>query len=192
MSVLDRIMNELDELYIVEHVTRKHDEARMQYHLSSLTVSNDHEFHRVIGDYYNYHFSKCISSGGKLSNKDAADEAKNIVFGAYQRRQKDKLEAYSDGKRGTNGGMRAILDIIMEFLKEKSINIHVKDVIDRYIQPSSFEEQKSIVKELLSRTGELPSHIDKSQPEKYARDYEQLIRLLMEIIKNLSSKLRMQ
>ena len=31
MSVLSRILQELDELFVLEHVTKKHDEARLRY-----------------------------------------------------------------------------------------------------------------------------------------------------------------
>jgi len=31
MSVLDRVLSELDESYIIENITKKHDEARIQY-----------------------------------------------------------------------------------------------------------------------------------------------------------------
>ena len=53
----------------------------------------------LIADYYNYHFTKCISTGGELSRADAAGRAKEIITENYRRRRLDKLNAYSDGKR---------------------------------------------------------------------------------------------
>ena len=190
MSVLKRIMKELDEIYIIENVTKCHDEARMKYRLDSITVSDDHEFNRVIGEYYNYHYSQCFSSGGKLSLDDASEEAKEIIFRTYQQRRMDKLHAYSDGKQGTNGGMREILDIIMDSLKEKAVQSHIRSVLDRYIQPSSFEEQMEIIKELIDKIEGMPTYIDPKHPERYARDYEDLIRGLVESKRIIFSKLR--
>ena len=45
--------------------------------------------------------------------------------------------------------MRAILDIIMETLKEEAIERHVREVIDRYIAPSSWDEQVEYNKRII-------------------------------------------
>ena len=190
MSTLDNILRELDETYLVKHITKKHDEARIQYPLKSITVGDDTEFDDTIADYYNYHFTKCISSGGKLSRAESAGRAKEIITKEYRRKGMDKLNAYSDGKTGTNGGMRAILDMLMESLKEEAVERHIRDVIDRYIQPSSYEEQVAIVKELLNKIGRHSSYVDYDHPERYARNYEELIRALVEHIRNQSAIFR--
>jgi len=190
VNVLDKILSELDEIYLVQNVTKKHDETRMKYRLESITVQDDHEFNRIIGDYYNFHYASCISSGGTLTPENAAEEAKYIVFGEYHRKRLDKLQAYSDGKNGTNGGMRAILDIILDTLKSKAIESHIRSVIDRYIQPSSFEEQVEIIKQLMTRIEGIPSYVDTNHPERYARDYEDLIRGIVESKRRIFAQLR--
>ena len=190
MSTLDKIMEELDEIYIVKHITQKHDEARMNYRLSSITVISDQEFDSVIGDYYNYHHSKCVAPGAKLSDADAKSRAKEIVFGAYRNQRKDKLQAYADGKNGTNGGMREILDIILNGMKYQAVESHMRDVIDRYVSPSGFDEKVSIVRQLLGQIDNLPSYINRDRPEQYASDYEELIKGLVESINALIAKLR--
>ena len=189
MSVLDNILHELDESYIVDHIAKKHDEARVQYPLASITVQDDIAFDNQIADYYNYHFTKCISSGGELTRSEAAGRAKEIITQNYGRRRLDKLNAYSDGKNGTNGGMREILDIIMETLKEEAVERHFRDVIDRYIAPSSWDEQVEIIKELFKRIPD-SQYINKDQPERYARNYEDLIRALVEQLRTQSTIFR--
>jgi hypothetical protein len=190
MGKLDSILQELDELYIVNTITREHDETRMMYRLPGITVANDAEFDDVIADYYNYHFTRCISHGGKLPRSEAAGKAKEIIEKAYHRKRMDRLAAYSDGKNGTNGGMRAILDLIMEQLKEEAVERHIRDVIDRYIAPSSFDEQVEIVREIIARMGNKPAYIDAHRPERYARNYEELIRGLVESVRTQSSQFR--
>jgi len=190
MSTLDSILRELDETFLVEQITKKHDEARIQYPLKSITVENDTAFDNLIADYYNYHFTKCISSGGELSRAEAAGRAKEIIIKEYRRKNLDKLNAYADGKTGTNGGMRTILDIIMESLKEEAVERHIRDVIDRYIQPSSYEEQVAIVKDILKKIGREAPYIDYDNPERYARNYEELIRALVAHIRNQSTIFR--
>jgi hypothetical protein len=190
MSVLDKILRELDESYIVEHITKKHDEARIQYHLRSNTVSGDTEFDTLIADYYNHHFKRCIASGGALSRAEAGGRAKEIIEREYRKRGQDKLHAYSNGKNGYDGGMRAILDIIMENLKQEAVERHIRDVLDRYVAPSSFKEQVAIVKDLISRTGSSSAYVDAAHPERYARNYEELIRGLVDSIKAQAAKFR--
>lgn len=189
MSVLDNILHELDESYIVDNISKKHDEARVQYPLKSITVPDDTAFDNLIADYYNYHFTNCISSGGELSRAEAAGRAKEIVTQYYRRRRLDKLNAYSDGKTGTNGGMREILDIIMEALKEEAVERHFRDVIDRFVAPSSWEEQVEIIQDLFKRIPD-SQHINKDQPERYARNYEDLIRGLVEQLRTQSTIFR--
>jgi len=190
MSVLDNILEELDEIYIVEHITKKHDEARMQYTMNKNTVSDDTEFDDVIFEYYNHHYTKCVAGGGSLSRADAASMAKEIINQEYRRKGRDKLHAYADGKDGTNGGMRAILDIIMERLKEDAIERHMRDVLDRYVAPTSFDEQVSIVREIINRTGISSTYVDADRPERYARNYEELIRGLVETFKLQAGRFR--
>ena len=189
MSILNKILHELDETYIVEHVTKQHDEARIQYTLKGITVSDDTEFDDVIADYYNHHFTKCISSGG-LTRAEAAGRAKEIINKEYGRKGMDRLNAYTDGKNGTNGGMRAILDILMEYLKDEAINRHIRDVLDRYVAPTSFDEQVAIVNELIHKVGSGSTYLDANQPERYARNYEELIRGLADSIKAQAAKFR--
>ncbi len=189
MSVLERVLSELDESYIIENITKKHDEARIQYHLRSNTVSDDTEFDDVIADYYNHQFSRCFSSG-ELSRSEAAGRAKEIIAQEYRRKGRDKLHAYDDGKNGYNGGMRAILDTIMEYLKGEAIERHIRDVLDRYVAPTSFDEQVGIVIEIISRTGLSSQYVDASRPERYARNYEELVRALVESMKLQATKFR--
>ena len=93
-----------------------------------------------------------------MSRAEAAGRAKKIINEYCRKNGAHKLDIYSNGKKGYDGGMRKILDIIMNGLKEESIAMHFKDVIDRYVSPSSWVEQLSIIKEYIFplRKGILP------------------------------------
>ncbi|MFC2085205.1 hypothetical protein ACFLS9_09115, partial [Bacteroidota bacterium] len=149
----------------------------------NMTVNDDIEFDNMIADYYNYHFGRCISTGAKLIRSESAGRAKEIIEKGYKSKGLEKLNAYYDGKYGTNGGMYRILDLIAESLKEQAVKYHIRDVLDRYIEPSSFDEQVSIVKEIFQKIGYSLPYIDYDHPERYARNYEELIRALVEHIK---------
>jgi len=178
MGVLEKILSELDEPYVIEHVTGQHDDARASFHLSSNTVSDDAGFDELIAKYYNYQFTKCVSRGGELSRAYAGGVAKDILVNDYRNRGMDKLNVYQDGKTGSNGGIQKILDIIHRRLKSEAFEFHIRYVLDRYVGPTSFEEQTSIIREIIQRTGLSSAQIDTQHPERYARNYEELIRAL--------------
>ena len=66
MATINIILSALDEREIARRVAISHDEARMQYHLSSNIVADYNEFSNIITDYYNYHHTRCISNGGAI------------------------------------------------------------------------------------------------------------------------------
>lgn len=186
MAVLDHILAELDEMYIVNNVTKQHDEARNMYPIRVMTVSDDIEFDNMIADYYNFHFGKCISHGANLSRSEAAGRAKEIIAKEYSSRGMKKVNAYYDGKNGTNSGMYRILDTISESIKEDAVERHIRDVLDRYIQPSSFPEKVSIIIEIFNMIGRRDPHIDYEYPERYASNYEELVRAIANYLKTQS------
>jgi hypothetical protein len=190
MGVLENIIRELDETYVIGHVTGRHDDARIQFSLNSNTVSDDAGFDTLIAEYYNHHYTKCVSGGGKLSRAEAGGKAKNILENDYRNRGMDKLNAYQDGKTGSNGGMRKILDILMERLKSEALEFHIRDVLDRYVAPTSFEEQTSIIRELIQKMPLSSAQIDTQHPERYAKNYEELIRVLADSLKSQYASFR--
>ena len=179
MGVLDQILSELDESFVIQHVTGAHDDASVSYRLRANTVSNDAEFDNTIADYYQHHYSRCVAIGGSLTRAEAAGKAKNIIEHEYRNKGMDKLNAYQDGKSGTNGGMRKILDMITDRLKAEALEFHIRDVLDRYIAPSGYDEQVSVIHELITRMNIPSDKIDARHPERYARHYEELIRALV-------------
>ena len=113
---LNSLLDELDERYIAQHIGIPHDEQRMRYYLPYNTVGDFDEFSQIIGEYYDDHVSNCISFGGRMPRSKAESRAKALVESEYRRRGGDIVMAYNDAHDGTNGGLRAILDIIAEGL----------------------------------------------------------------------------
>ena len=61
---IDSLLAELHERTIAQRIGIPHDEARMRYPLQSNIVGSFDEFSRIISDYYNKHFTACVSHGG--------------------------------------------------------------------------------------------------------------------------------
>jgi len=174
---IDSLLAELDEKAIAQRIGIPHDEARMRYPLHSNTVSSFDEFDRIITDYYNKHFTACVSHGGSLSGAEASGRAKELLEREYRRKGGDIVMAYNDAHDGTNGGMRVVLDTIAEGLKAESLERYIRDAFDRYVSPNSWEQKVEIIRQFIARCGvNLGSSIRPDQPERYAQNYQELIR----------------
>lgn len=193
MSALQTIVSELDERNLAIKIGSIHDRTRMQYRSDTNTIGSFDEFSKAIGDYYNYHFSICNSNGGRLSESEASQAAKEIIQGHYQRQNGNLVNAYNDAQDGTNGGMRVLLDLIAEDLKMRSISRYVQNVFDQYVAPNSWEEKVSIIRQFIDAYGHLLSGgIDRANPERYAQDFQTLIRQIVEALRQTSRILRRQ
>lgn len=191
MPNISSLTSALDERIIAQRIGIPHDETRLRYSLRSNTVGNFDEFSEIIGDYYNYHFTTCVSNGGKLSRADATGRAKEIIEREYRRRHGDIVSAYNDAHDGTNGGVRAVLDLIAEGLKAESVEKYIWDHIDRHVAPNSWEEKVEIIRQFIAQCGPyLSSSIRNQQPERYAQNYEELIRSYTHALQQTSSIFR--
>ena len=191
MGSLEHLLATLDDLAIARNVAIPHDEARMQYRVARSTVSNFEEFSDVITDYYNHHMRQCVLHGGYLSRTEAAGRVKEILENEYRRLGGTKITAFNDAHDGTNGGMRVVLDRIAEHIKAESVERYVREAFDRYVTPNLWEQKVDIMRQFIARNGHLlSSSIRADQPERYAENYEELIRAYVEGLKKTSSAFR--
>ena len=191
MVSISNLLTELNERTIAQKVGIPHDEARMCYPLGSNTISSFDEFSTVIADYYNHHFARYISSGVRLSESEAAGRAKEFLEQQYRRRGGDIVTAYNDCHDGTNGGLRIVLDTIAEGLKSESVERYIRDVFDRHVSPNCWEDKVKIIRQFMAQCGNyLSSSIQVDQPERYAQNFQELIRSYVSALQNTSSIFR--
>ena len=191
MFPIRNMLSELEDRKITQAAGSVHDEFRMGYRLGSNKVPTFHEFNRGIGDYYNHHFTACVSFGGILSMSESTSRAKELLEKEYRRQGGDIVTAFNDAHDGTNGGMRKILDIIAEGLKAESVERYVRDVFDHYVAPNSWEQKVEIIRQFFSQCGVyLSSSVRIDQPERYAQSYQELITCYVEALKGTSSIFR--
>jgi hypothetical protein len=191
MSAIASLLSALDERTIAREVGLPHDEARMRYSLRSNTVEDFEEFSRVIGDYYNSHFTSAVSGGGRLSRSEAEGRAKEILDREYRRHGGDIVAAFNDAHDSTNGGLRAVLDRICEAIKAESTERYVRAAFDRYVAPNSWDQKLDIIRQFIDQCGmHLSGSIRADQPERYAQNYEQLIRSYVAALRQTSGIFR--
>jgi len=191
MATIASLLNALDERAIAREVGIPNDETRMAFSLASNTVESFDEFGGVLGEYLDYHFTRCVSGGGRLSRAEAAGRAKELVEREYRRKGGDIVSAFNDAHNGTNGGLRAILDIIAEGLKAEAVERHIRDVFDRHVSPAVWEDKVTMIEEFIEQCGSsLSSSIRADQPERYAQNYQELIRSYVRALQQTSSVFR--
>jgi hypothetical protein len=191
MAAINLLMTELDERTIADRVGIAHDEARMRYHLNSNTVQNFDEFRHIITDYYNYHYTNCVSRGGRLPASEAYGRAKELLEREYRKRNGDIVSAFNDAHDGTNGGMRNVLDTIADGLKAETIERYMAEVFDRYVTPNSWEDKVEMIRQFISYCGNmLSSSVVAGNPQRYAHDYSGLIRSYIDGLQRTSSMFR--
>ena len=191
MQTITNLLKALEERAIAQRIGIPHDEARMSYPLRSNTVGSFSEFSDIIGDYYNYHFTRCVSHGGTLTRTEATSRAKEILEQEYRRKNGDLVTAYNDSHDGTNGGLRVVLDSVAERLKTESVERYIRDTFDQHVEPHSWRQKVEIINQFIGECGmNLSSSIRADQPERYAQSYTELIRSYVDALRRTSSVFR--
>jgi hypothetical protein len=191
MVSIEALLEELEETLIAKKVGLPNDEARISFALKKNTVDNFDEFSRIIGDYYNHHFTQCVSRGGGLSTSEASGRAKEMLEREYRRRNGDVVNAFKDAHYATNGGLRVVLDTIAESIKAESVERYIRDVFDRHVTPNSWDKKVEIIRQFIKHTrASLGPLINQDQPEEHAHDYEKLIRSYVNGLKGTTTIFR--
>jgi hypothetical protein len=176
MAAIDNLLAELDERRMAERVAMPHDEVRARFPLRKNTAEDFDQYTDLLGEYYNHHYTQCVTRGGSLPRAEAVGRAKEILEHQYRRRNGNIVTAYNDAHDGTNGGLRVQLDLIADALKTESVERYVRDVFDRHVRPNAWAEKVSIIRQFIARCGaNLASVIQADQPERYAQDYQALV-----------------
>ena len=188
MGAFENLIAAMDEVAIARNVGIAHDEARMQYSSNKNTIESFDEFSGVIADYYNYHVSRCVVRGGSMSRIEAAGRTKEMLEQEYRRYGGSMITAYNDAHDGTSGGLRIVLDKIAEKLKAESVERYIREAFDTYVDPTSWEQKVDIIRQFFARFGHMLSpSIRLDQPERYAQNYEELIRAYVESLRKTST-----
>lgn len=191
MSKFSNLMADINEYAVAERVEQHHNRARMAYGRAPYTVASFEHFEDVIGDYYNYHFSRCISNGGHLSRDQTVGKAKEILEKAYRRYDGDLNTAYSDASTGLNGGMAHILNTIAEGIREDAVLLYLRAAFDHHVKPVNWHQKVQVVREIMEETPIRDSPaVDSSTPERYAHDYRPLIEAIAEARKRTNAQFR--
>jgi len=191
MAELDNIVAAVESREIAREVDQLHDGARLRYTLPKNTVGTWDEFVNVIADYFSYHFTQCVSRGGRLSRAEAAGRAKEAIERQYRRRGGDIVSCFRNCQHGDDGGVRTVLDTICDDMKAEGVERYVREVIDQNVDPTDWGTKVEVVRQLLRRCGaDLRSSVRMDQPERYASSYAGLVRQYAHVLQQMSREFR--
>ena len=192
MASIDTLMAALTDTQIAQAVGNPHDAARMAYRVPKNTADSFPELEEIIGDYYAYHFSRCSAPGSRLSRVESVGSAKQLLERFYHRqRHGDMVTAYHDANTGTNGGVRGLLDVIADAMKEEAIEKYVRHVFDSQVAPIDYEQRVELIRQFMQRYGSLLSPAVRDlKPEYFAHQYIELVRMYAEAITRTASVFR--
>jgi hypothetical protein len=191
MNSAERLIRELEETNVAKEVGIEHDNARNSYLNHRNTVKDMYEFEQILSDYVNYHISKCVSKGGRMSPAEAVGLAREILDQEFRRRGGDFITAYNNAHDGVDGGLRTILDILAEGIKALSVERFIRHTFDRYVAPNDWDQKVQIIREFFEHCGtQLSSSIQTDKPERYASSYFDVIRSFLEAMRRTSSVFR--
>lgn len=187
MRSIDGLFEALDEVAISRNVGNKHDETRARYSLRRNTVSNFNEFSEVLSNYYAYHIGECVIEGGRISKFEAAGKAIEIIEREYRKQGGNLQSVYKDASEGLNGGVRVLLDRLAETLKQESVERYVQYIFHQHVDPTSWPEKVEIMRQFINRFRYvLGSAFDERYPERYAQNYDELIKAFVDGLKRTS------
>ena len=187
---IEALLSELSEGIIARRVAILHDEARLAYRLRANTVKTWPEFEDTIAGYVQHHYARCVTGGGRIDRSQAAGRAKEIINQVYHRQGGDTRSAFRDCQEGVNGGLRGILDILCDSIKEEAVQYYSRAVFDRYLPPDDWPRQKEMVAQFIRHCGVALPGIDRSDPGRYARDLETLVTAFVRSLKQTSTIFR--
>ena len=178
MSALQQIRQKLEPSTVAKEVQLAHDRARISYQVRNVTVTSMEEFSSVLGDYYNHHMQ--ATTGANLPDFEAQERAKEFVTSAYG----SILSAYDRAEKGLHGGLHKVLDAVADGLREDATRRYVQNVIDTYVAPNDWNEQKRLVAELVPLLG-----MGNDRPaEIFAHDYRSFIDAYLKLLREADDR----
>ena len=122
---------------------------------------------------------------------EAQTRAKELVEREYRNHGGDIVTAFNDSCDGTNRGLRGVLDIIADSLKAQSVASYTRTWFDRLVKPCSWEDKVELISQFITFCGPLlSSSVSAGQPERYAHNYQELIRAYVDGLQRASSVFR--
>lgn len=176
-NIFDKVIAEINELAIAENFGLRIDSARASFILNSVTVGSYEEFLETITSFYIH--LRCHENSKPVESIDpqrSRNEAIELLENTF--RNNGGMEtALQRARDGTEGGMRKILDEMTDFYKLSQQQKHVTAIFRQSIDSLSWDERVEFMRCAMARLKNfIPQELRNEPPERFARDYEAIIK----------------
>ena len=184
-NTLQEILSKISKEALAQTIGLKIDLARVSYRMDQVIIESFEEFSTTVLSYYIHMLQKLNRIKIPADFNALSAEAFALLNRAFSNNGGLK-SAIEESRTGVWGGMRYILDRITDQLKkeeqEKTIDLVLKFSFD----PLEWDIKVSLIKDLMEvLKPALPPEIYSQPPEKFANNYEILIKSYVNSIDQL-------
>ncbi|MEI8044597.1 MAG: hypothetical protein WCL11_24515, partial [Verrucomicrobiota bacterium] len=189
-STLDIVLAEIEQEHLTAVICLPIDTARASFLLDSVTAENPVQALEIITSFYIHLQRYTDRSAGSPTFEEAGPEAQLLLERAFARKG-GTAAALAETQSGIEGGLRFVLDQMTEQLKRECQEKHVLHVLATAVNPLDWEAKVKFIKELFHRCRALlPAELTSEPPERFARDYERIVRLYVNALAEMKQVLR--
>jgi len=176
-NIFDMVVAKINELAMTENFGLKIDSARASFTLNSVTIGNYEEFLETITSFYIH--LRCYENSEPVKSIDqqrSRNEAVELLENTF--RNNGGMEAALPRARdGTEGGMRKILDEMTDFYKLSQQQKHITAIFRQSVDSLCWDERVEFMRHAMERLKNfMPQELRNEPPERFARDYEAIIK----------------
>ncbi|MFN3167002.1 MAG: hypothetical protein ACE37H_08055 [Phycisphaeraceae bacterium] len=185
----ERIIARISNHGAVGRIRARHDAASMSRSVGDLRVTNAHDFARVTGGYVNHQVK--MTGGSGYSDYEARSIAKELLTQHGRRYRRTYNNYIQNAIDGHDGGLRGVLNILTDMLREQQAERFKDDAIDQVIDPLDFDAKVAVTRQILDEQKRLsPGGMGDQRPEAHAHDYQALLSKRAQQIDEMNDELR--
>jgi hypothetical protein len=188
--ILETIFSEIDVDNLCEKVSHPIDNARASFLLESVTAESYEDFNAIISSYYLHILQHTRQVIDPIKKEAVQSEAMALLERSFTSKGGIKA-AWAEARDATQGGLRFVLDTMTDQFKREENEKYVGYVLKSAMDPLDWEGKVDTVGKLISRLQNgLPPEIKLNPPERYASDFDEIVRAYVYSIDQFKSFIR--
>lgn len=174
---LDAILGEIDVDNLWRKIGRPYDEARQTFHCDQLIAESSSECIETVGAFLNHARLYTDTAVREIGRDAVMAEAVNVLGEAFARLGGIN-SAYAEARVGTRGGLRFVLNTVVDHLKLREMEKHINYVFSSGLSELKDEEKVEVIAEFIKRLRPLmPEGTITGRPSDYVENARELIQV---------------
>jgi hypothetical protein len=184
------LMASMDPAHLARVVGLPIDTARASFRLLSVVTKSHREFTDVVQSFYIHLLRATGRASGGTAIQDAAGEAAELIEHAFAR-EGGYQGARAEAQTGEQGGLRHVLDRMTYQYKMERQQKHLLAVFADALDPLDWASKVEVIKAFRKLFPyALPLDCLEAPPERFASQYQDMIRMFVQAQEPLRQKVR--